>query len=160
NPVLFFEHKKLYRSIKEQTEDACHFVDLEKASVVRKGTDASVITYGYGVQWAKTIADEYQSSDVNLEIVDLRSLAPLDWDTVLASIKKTGRVLLLQEPTEILGPMSELSAGINEKAFQWLDAPVIRCSSLHTPVPFSKELENGFMANHRLKEKLDSLLLF
>jgi len=160
NPVLFFEHKKLYRSIKEITPDHCTFTDLEKASVIRDGKDATIVTFGYGVVWAKEIAEEYEKQGVSLEIVDLRSLAPIDWETVITSIKKTGRVLLLQENSEILGPMSELSAGITERAFELLDAPVIRCSSLHTPVPFNKNLEKGYLANHRLKDQLEKLLKF
>lgn len=160
NPVLFFEHKKLYRSIKEITPDHCEFTDLEKASVLRGGKDATIVTFGYGVVWAKEIAKDYEKQGVSIEIIDLRSLAPIDWDTVVESVQKTGRVLLLQENSEILGPMSELSAGITERAFKLLDAPVIRCSSLHTPVPFNKELEKGYMANHRLKEQLEKLLNF
>ena len=160
NPVLFFEHKKLYRSIKEITPDHCTFTDLEKASVIRDGKDATIVTFGYGVVWAKEIAEKYEKQGVSLEIVDLRSLAPIDWETVITSIKKTGRVLLLQENSEILGPMSELSAGITERAFELLDAPVIRCSSLHTPVPFNKNLEKGYLANHRLKDQLEKLLKF
>lgn len=160
NPVLFFEHKKLYRSFKEITPDLCRFTDLEKASVIKTGSDASIITYGYGVHWAWEFADEYTQKGVKLEIVDLRSLAPIDWNTVIESVKKTGRVLLLQEPSEVLGPMSELSAGITERAFEWLDAPVMRCSSLHMPIPFSSELEKGYLANSRLKEKIDNLLSY
>jgi 2-oxoisovalerate dehydrogenase E1 component len=160
NPVLFFEHKKLYRSIKEVTSDHCEFTDLEKASIIREGKDATIATFGYGVVWAKEIADEYEKHGVNLEIVDLRSLAPIDWDTIIESIRKTGRILLLQENSEILGPMSELSAGITERGFELLDAPVIRCSSLNTPVPFNKNLESGYLANHRLKDKLEMLLKF
>lgn len=160
NPVLFFEHKKLYRSIKEVTPDRCEFVDLSKANIVKEGATASIITYGYGVHWALEISEVYSKIGVDLEIVDLRSLAPIDWDTVINSVKKTGRVLLLQEPSEILGPMSEISAGITERAFNWLDAPVIRCSSLHTPIPFNKELERGYMADNRLKSRLDELLEF
>jgi len=160
NPVLFFEHKKLYRSIKEITPDHCTFTDLEKASVIRDGKDATIVTFGYGVVWAKEIAEKYEKQGVSLEIVDLRSLAPIDWETVITSIKKTGRVLLLQENSEILGPMSELSAGITERGFELLDAPVIRCSSLHTPVPFNKNLEKGYLANHRLKDQLEKLLKF
>jgi len=160
NPVLFFEHKKLYRSIKEITPDHCAFTDLEKAAVIREGKDATIVTFGYGVVWAKEIAKEYKKQGVSLEIVDLRSLAPIDWETVVTSIKKTGRVLLLQENSVVLGPMSELSAEITERAFKLLDAPVIRCSSLNTPVPFNKNLENGYLANHRLKEQLEKLLKF
>jgi len=159
NPVLFFEHKKLYRSIRQVTPDKCQFVDLEKARVVRNGKSATIITYGYGVVWAEEIASEYsKEKNSELEIIDLRSLAPIDWDTVYTSVQKTGKVLLLQEPSEVLGPMSELAAGIAENCFEYLDAPVIRCSSLHTPIPFNRKLEEGYLANNRLKEKLDLLL--
>jgi 2-oxoisovalerate dehydrogenase E1 component len=160
NPVLFFEHKKLYRSIKEMTDDVCRLVELDKARIVKQGGDVSIITYGYGVHWALEIYEEYLKKGVEIEIVDLRSLAPIDWETVTGSVRKTGRALLLQEPSEVLGPMSEISAGITEKVFDWLDAPVIRCSSLHTPIPFNRALEIGYMANFRLKEKLDSLLSY
>jgi 2-oxoisovalerate dehydrogenase E1 component len=158
NPVLFFEHKKLYRSIKALTPDVCQIVDLESARIVREGKDATIITYGYGVIWAEEIAEELEKSGVSLEIVDLRSLAPIDWTTVTESAKKTGRVLLLQEPSVVLGPMSEISAGITERAFEYLDAPILRCSSLHMPIPFSRELETGYLASNRLRETLDRLL--
>lgn len=158
NPVLLFEHKRLYRSIKSVTSDQCESVDIQKAKVIREGSDVSIITYGLGVHWALEIADEYSGKGTDLEILDLRSLAPIDWETVLQSVQKTGKVLLLQEPSEILGPMSELSAGITEKGFEFLDAPVMRCSSLHTPVPFNKKLEDGYLAKNRLRESLDQLI--
>tara|TARA_R100001143_G_scaffold4167_1_gene6989 strand:- start:18364 stop:20352 length:1989 start_codon:yes stop_codon:yes gene_type:complete len=158
NPVLFFEHKKLYRSFRELTDDKCKIVDIETANVVREGKHLSLITYGLGVHWALEITDEYQSKGIELEIIDLRSLAPIDWETIVASVKKTGRALLLEEPSEVLGPMSEVSAGLSEKAFEYLDAPVIRCSSIHTPIPFSKELEKGYLANYRLKDRIDQML--
>lgn len=158
NPVLFFEHKKLYRSFREETEDQCRIIDIESAHVVNTGTDATIITYGMGVHWARELSAMYTKRGVSLEIVDLRSLAPIDWDTVIHSVKKTGRVLLLQEPSEILGPMSELSAGITERAFKYLDAPVMRCSSLNIPIPFSKKLEEGYLASYRMHKKLDELL--
>lgn len=160
NPVLFFEHKKLYRSFREVTPDKCRIVDIESANIVRNGGHLSIITYGLGVHWAAEIAPIYSAIGIELEIVDLRSLAPIDWETVVSSVKKTGRVLLLEEPSEVLGPMSEISAGITERAFECLDAPILRCSSIHTPIPFSKELEKGYLANYRLKEKLDQLLEF
>ncbi|MCC5914933.1 MAG: dehydrogenase [Balneolaceae bacterium] len=160
NPVLFFEHKKLYRSFREVSEDHCQIVDLESARLVREGHDATIITYGYGVIWAEQLALEYKKKGVSVEVIDLRSLAPIDWKSVVQSVQKTGRVMLLQEPSEILGPMSEISAGITERAFHLLDAPVVRCSSLHTPVPFSKELEKGYMADHRMHQKFDELLAY
>ena len=158
NPVLFFEHKKLYRSIKEVTPDRCSLVDLEKARIVKNGTDATIVTFGMGVMWAKEVAKAHLEKDLNIEIIDLRSLAPIDWSAIETSIRKTNRVLLLEEASEVLGPMSELAAGISERFFEHLDAPVVRCSSIHTPIPFSKELEKGYMANYRLEEKLEKLM--
>lgn len=160
NPVLFFEHKRLYRSIRSMTSDTCNIIDIETADTVRKGSDISIITYGLGVLWALEIADEYAEKSVNIEIVDLRSLAPIDWKTVLQSVQKTGKVLLVQEPSKILGPMSEISSGIMEKGFEFLDAPVMRCSSLHTPIPFNKNMEEGYLAKARLKETLDQLIAY
>lgn len=158
NPVLFFEHKRLYRSIRSTTPDQCSFIDIEKANLIRVGSDISVITYGLGVHWALEITEEYEKKGIELEIIDLRSLAPVDWETVLQSVQKTSKVLLLQEPSEILGPMSEISSGIMERGFEYLDAPVMRCSSLHTPVPFNKNLEEAYLAKARFKEKLDQLI--
>lgn len=158
NPVLFFEHKKLYRSIKEITPDTCEIVDLDKAKIVREGSDASILTYGYGTLWALEIAEVFRKKDIELEILDLRSLAPIDWEAIRKSVQKTGRALLLQEASEVMGPMSEIAAEISDSCFGFLDAPVIRCSSIHTPIPFSKELEQGYLADHRLEEKLNRLL--
>ncbi len=160
NPVLFFEHKKLYRSLKEVTSDQCRFVDLESARIIREGTEATIVTFGYGVHWAKAIAETYSEKGTELEIIDLRSLAPVDWSTINNSIQKTGRVLLLEEASEVMGPMSEIAAGISDHCFEFLDAPVVRCSSIHTPVPFSKELEKGYLADYRLEEKLERLLAY
>ena len=143
NPVLFFEHKKLYRSIKEVTPDSCRIVDLESARVVREGSDATIITFGYGVLWAEEIAGKYAEKGIEIEVIDLRSLAPVDWDTIEESVSKTNKVLLLEEASEVLGPTSEIAAGVSDRCFEQLDAPVIRCSSIHTPIPFNKELEKG-----------------
>ena len=160
NPVLFFEHKKLYRSIREVTPDQCTPEELGKAKVRREGSDATIITYGMGVHWAQEIANEYAENGTDLEIVDLRCLAPLDLETVKQSVAKTNKVLLLQEPSTTLGPMSELSSLITEECFEQLDAPVMRCSSLDIPVPFSPELEKHYLADDRLKETLDKLLAY
>jgi len=158
NPVLIFEHKKLYRSLKEITPDTCSFTDLNKAAVRRKGKDASIITYGMGVSWAMELANIYSEKGIDLEVVDLRSLAPIDFETVKRSVVKTGRVLLLQEPSQTLGPMSEISSLISEECFEFLDAPVMRCSSLDMPIPFSTELEKHYLADDRFEEVLQKLL--
>jgi 2-oxoisovalerate dehydrogenase E1 component len=160
NPVLFFEHKKLYRSIREVTSNQCEAEELGKAKVCREGSDASIITYGMGVHWAQKIAGSYSDHGIELEIVDLRCLAPLDLETVKKSVVTTNKVLLLQEPSTTLGPMSELSSLISEQCFEQLDAPILRCSSLDIPVPFSPELENHYLADKRLKETLDRLLAY
>lgn len=158
NPVLFFEHKKLYRSIRETTPDQCNLEKLGKAKILHKGKDASIITYGMGVHWALEIGNEYKEMGIDLEIIDLRSLVPLDFETVKESVSRTNRVLLLQEPSRSLGPMSEISSLITEQCFQDLDAPVMRCSSLDMPIPFNTNLENEYLANRRLKETLQHLL--
>lgn len=160
NPVLFFEHKKLYRSIREVTPEQCQAEELGKAKIRRTGTDATIITYGMGVHWAQDIADQYAEDNVELEIVDLRCLAPLDMETVKSSTAKTNKVLLLQEPSQTLGPMSEISALVTEHCFEELDAPVMRCSSLDIPVPFSPKLEKHYLADDRLKSTLDKLLAY
>ena len=160
NPVLFFEHKKLYRSLKENTPDKCQFVDLNTARIANEGTDLTIITFGMGVHWATEIAKKKRDDGISIEVLDLRSLAPIDWSAIEKSVRKTNRVLLLEEASEVLGPMSEIAAGIAERCFHDLDAPVTRCSSLHTPVPFSRELEKGYMADYRLEEKLEKLLRY
>ncbi len=160
NPVLFFEHKKLYRSIREVTPDSCLVEKLGQAKVRRKGSDATIVTYGMGVHWALEAAEEYSKKGIEVEVVDLRCLAPLDMATVKDSVAKTNKVLLLQEPSTTLGPMSELSSLITEECFTELDAPVLRCSSLDMPVPFSPKLEEGYLADSRLQETLERLLNF
>ena len=160
NPVLFFEHKKLYRSIRDSTADHCSIEELGKAKVRQEGTDATIITYGMGVHWALEEAERYAEQGIYLEIVDLRCLHPLDMETVRQSVQKTNTVLLLQEPAMTMGPMSELSALITEECFEKLDAPVLRCSSLDMPVPFSPKLEKDYLANSRLQHKIEKLLKY
>jgi len=158
NPVLFFEHKKLYRSIRSITPDYCSLEELGKAKIRREGSDLSIITYGMGVHWALEMAEEYRQNAIQIEVVDLRTLQPIDMDTIRESVGKTNKVLLLQEPSSTMGPMSELSALITETCFEQLDAPVMRCSSLDTPIPFNKKLEEGYLASSRLRSSLEILI--
>ncbi len=158
NPVLFFEHKKLYRSLREVTSDKARYEPLGKARVRRGGTDVSIITYGMGVQWALEAAAEFERKGRSIEVLDLRCLAPLDVEAIKATIQKTGRALLLQEPSLTMGPMSEVAALINEHCFEWLDAPVMRCAALDTPIPFNKELEDGYLNLKELNQKLRKIL--
>lgn len=157
NPVLFFEHKALYRKISDIIPDDYYTVEIGKAAIAKAGTKATIITYGMGVHWA---LDTVNKMAVDVEVIDLRTLQPIDYDTIEASIKKTNRVILLHEDVEFGGIGGEISAYISEYLFEYLDAPVMRCASINTPVPFNAELEKQFLANRMLKEKLEKLLAF
>lgn len=154
NPVLFFEHKALYRSITADIPDDYYTVPIGKAALAQEGNELSVITYGMGVHWAKSVCAEMQ---IQADILDLRTLLPFDTDAIMQTVRKTGKALILHEDTLTGGIGGEIAAWISEHAFQYLDAPVMRCASLDTPVPFSLELEKNFLANARLKESLTQL---
>lgn len=152
NPVMFFEHKALYRSITEEVPDDPYTIEIGKAKLVREGADLSIITYGMGVHWAKEVLDAHP--EISADLLDLRTLLPYDKEAILATARKTGRVLLLHEDTLTGGIGGELSAVINEECFDSLDAPIMRVASLDTPVPFIEALEEQFLAKSRLEEKL------
>ncbi len=158
NPVMFFEHKALYRSISGTVPGEYYETEIGKARVVREGDEISIITYGAGVHWAKDYAEQYK--DISIHILDLRTLLPLDYDAIKEAVKKTGKVLILHEDTLIGGIGGEISAWINEHCFESLDAPVMRCASLDTPVPFNIELENNFLARARLDECVQKLIRY
>jgi 2-oxoisovalerate dehydrogenase E1 component len=158
NPVIFFEHKALYRSVSGAVPAGYYETPIGKARQVQTGTDISIITYGSGVHWATDFAKQHP--DVSLDILDLRTLLPLDYTAIKDAVKRTGKVLLLHEDTLIGGIGAEISAWITENCFELLDAPVVRCASLDTPIPFNIELEKNFMANARLKEFVDKLMSY
>lgn len=156
NPVMYFEHKGLYRLISESIPDDYFTVEIGKATVTAQGDDCTIITYGMGVHWAKEAA---LHTGLSIEILDLRTLLPLDYDAIHAAVKKTGRVLILHEDTMIGGLAGEISAYISEHLFEFLDAPVMRVAGLDTPIPFTSALESDiFMPKRRLKEKLKNLM--
>ncbi len=155
NPVIFFEHKILYRSISGQVPDDYYTVEIGKARQVQEGEDLSIITYGSGVHWAMDYAAKHP--ELSIDILDLRTLLPIDYAAVEAAVKRTGKVLLLHEDTLIGGLGGELSAWIAEHCFEYLDAPIVRCASLDTPVPFAIELEQNFLAHKRLDESIAKL---
>ncbi|MEX2379313.1 MAG: dehydrogenase E1 component subunit alpha/beta [Vicingaceae bacterium] len=157
NPVMFFEHKALYRSIAEEVEEDYFTLPFGEANLVREGEKLSIITYGMGVHWAKKLVDEME---ISADVLDLRTLVPLDWDSIFASVKKCGRVLVLHEDTLFGGIGGEIAAGINEHCFEYLDAPVKRLASIDTPVPFDKGLENNFLPQERLKSVVEDLLKY
>lgn len=155
NPVMFFEHKYLYRSLKSEVPVGYYTTEIGKARMVREGNKATIVTYGLGVQWAEKVVAEMEA---DVEIIDLRTLQPLDMETIKTSLMKTSRILFLHEDSMTGGIGAELSARISEACFEYLDAPVMRCASLDTPVPFASALEENFLALSRLKDKLKSLL--
>ncbi len=157
NPVLFLEHKLLYRSLKGPVPVGVYGVPIGSARVVRPGSAATVVTYGVGVQWALEAVEQL---GVEVEIVDLRTLLPWDRETVLGSVRKTGRCLVLHEAPLTGGFGGELAASIGQHAFEWLDAPVMRLGSLDTPVPFARELEEVFSARRGLVDALRDLLAY
>lgn len=147
NPVIFFEHKFLYRRIKEEVPAEDYLVPIGKAVVRREGTDISVITYGAMVWAALDAAAELEKEGISLEVVDLRSLLPYDEETVLTSVHKCNKVILLHEDTRTGGMAGELAALIAEKAFEDLDGPIVRVTAPDTPVPFAPPLEEYFLPN-------------
>ena len=158
NPVMYFEHKYIYRTVSEEIPENYYTLELGKAKIRSIGADATIITYGLGVHWALDVMKSFKNHSI--EIIDLNTLIPWDKELVFNSIKKTGKVLLLSEDTLINGFIGEISATISEEIFEYLDAPIIRVGSLDTPVPFSNNLEKSFLSNSRLKEKLEKLLKY
>ena len=158
NPILYFEHKALYRSIEEAIPDAMYQIEIGKAHIVKEGTDATIITYGMGVLWAKAYQEAH--ADKSIFILDLRTLSPLDYNAIELAVKATGKLMLLHEDNLTGGIGGEISAWVAEHCFTHLDAPIMRCASLDTPIPFNKTLEKQYMANDRLEEMMEKLLSF
>jgi len=156
NPILFFEHKALYRSIRQEVPMDYYTLPLGKASVIKEGEKITIITYGAGVHWALDAINEMQLE--NVELIDLRSLQPLDKEAIINSVKKTGKVLVLTEDSIFGSLASEISAIISEECFEYLDAPVMRLGSAETPIPFALALEEGYLPKTKLKEKIQQLI--
>jgi 2-oxoisovalerate dehydrogenase E1 component len=156
NPVMYFEHKALYRSINGPVPEDYYEIEIGKARHVRDGDEISIITYGNGVHWAEDYAAEHP--EISIDILDLRTLSPLDYLAIREAVQRTGRVLVLHEDTLTGGIGGEIAAWIGENCFGMLDAPVIRCASLDTPVPFNIELEKNFLAASRLHESVKKLV--
>lgn len=157
NPVLFFEHKGLYRNVAEEVPTGYYTIELGKANLVREGTNFSIITYGMGVKWAEEIVD---SMDVSADIIDLRTLNPLDYSAIETSVKKTNRVILLHEDSLTGGIGGDLAAYIAENLFEYLDAPVLRCASEDTPIPFAHALEDDYMAKSKLADCIERIIKY
>jgi 2-oxoisovalerate dehydrogenase E1 component len=156
NPVMYFEHKALYRSVADEVPAEYYEIEIGKAQIVEEGEDISIITYGSGVHWALAFAAE--NLDISFDILDLRTLSPLDYNAIRESVLRTGKVLVLHEDVLTGGIGADIAAWIGEHCFDHLDAPVMRCASLDTPVPFNTDLENNFLAKARLHEYVQRLM--
>ena len=152
NPVMFFEHKALYRSLSEEVHEDYYTLPIGRAHLLREGSDLTIVTFGMGVHWALKALEKHP--EISADLIDLRSLVPLDKEAVLDSVRKTNKAIVLHEDTLFGGIGGELSALISETCFEVLDAPVMRCGSLDTPVPFAPALEDEFLASQRFTEKL------
>ena len=158
NPVLFFEHKALYRSVYQDVPKNYYTLPIGKASLIKEGADFSIITYGMGVHWSLQILKEHK--EWNADVLDLRTLSPLDTEAILATALKTGRVLVLHEDIMTGGIGADIASFIQEKCFKSLDAPVMRLASLDLPIPFAPNLEKGFLANTYLEARIVELLQY
>lgn len=156
NPVMFFEHKALYRSVKGEVPEGYYSLEFGKANLLKEGDQVTIVTYGMGVHWALKELEE--NTSVSADLIDLRTLAPLDMEMIYQSVKKTGKVLVLHEDCETGGIGGELATRIQEQCFEHLDAPVKRLGSMDTPVPFAPALEKQFLANSKFSEALNALL--
>ena len=155
NPVLFFEHKALYRSIRGKVPEGYYNIEIGKAKLLRVGTDLTVITYGAGVHKAIKVIDK---NSINCDLIDLRTLSPLDTESIIISVNKTGKAIILHEDSLFGGLGSEISSIIMENCFENLDAPVKRIGSLNTPIPFEESLEKQYLPYERFEKEIKDLL--
>lgn len=158
NPVMFFEHKALYRSIRQEVPEDYYTLPLGKAAKLQSGNDISIITYGLGVHWALKVLEDHP--EISADLIDLRTLEPLDTEAIFESVKKTGKAIILQEDSMFGGIASDISAMITENCFEYLDGPVKRVSSLETPIPFAVNLEKQYLADSRFEKTLIDLLAY
>jgi 2-oxoisovalerate dehydrogenase E1 component len=158
NPVIYFEHKQLYRSVYQDVPVNYYTIPFGKAALLKEGTQVTVISFGAGVHWALETLSKYQ--DISADLLDLRTLQPLDTEAIFSSVKKTGKVIILQEDTLFGGLASDLSAMITEACFEYLDAPVRRVGSLETAIPFVKALEDQYLPKVRFESVLQELLAY
>ncbi|SFW21574.1 alpha-ketoacid dehydrogenase subunit alpha/beta [Cellulophaga fucicola] len=158
NPVLFFEHKALYRSIYQDVPENYYTLPLGKASLLKEGSAVTIVTYGAGVHWALETLEN--NIEISADLLDLRSLTPLDTEAIYASVQKTGRLIILQEDSMFGGIASDISAMVMENCFEYLDAPVKRVASIETPIPFAKDLEKEYQPRERFEQELKKLLAY
>jgi 2-oxoisovalerate dehydrogenase E1 component len=155
NPVLFFEHKGLYRSVYQEVSEGYFTTEIGKAALLREGNQLTIISYGAAIHWVLEALENL--SEIAVDVIDLRTLQPLDVETIYASVKKTGKALIVQEDSMFGGIASDISALINENCFEFLDAPIKRVASLETPIPFQSDLEKQYLGKSNLTKAIQDL---
>jgi 2-oxoisovalerate dehydrogenase E1 component len=156
NPVLFFEHKQLYRSIYQDVPKDYYTLPFGKAALLKEGEEVTIISFGAGVHWALETLDKHP--EIKADLLDLRTLQPMDWEAIYTSVKKTSKVIILQEDTLFGGVASDISAMIMENCFEYLDAPVKRLGSIESAIPFMKSLEDQYLPKNKFEKELLELL--
>ena len=156
NPVLFFEHKALYRSIYQDVSENYFTLEIGKAALLKEGTQLTIISYGAAIHWVLELLKN--TINISLDLIDLRTLQPLDVETIYKSVKKTGKALIVQEDSLFGGVASDISALIHENCFEYLDAPVRRVASIETPIPFDKGLEDQYLGKNQLEKSILELI--
>ena len=156
NPVLFFEHKALYRSVYQEVSDNYFTTEIGKAIILREGIQLTIVSYGAAIHWVLEVLEKLNT--ISVDVIDLRTLQPLDVETIYASVKKTGKAIIVQEDSLFGGIASDVSALINENCFEYLDAPVKRVASMETPIPFDKELENQYLGKNNIEKSILDLI--
>ena len=156
NPVLFFEHKALYRSIYQDVSENYFTLEIGKAALLKEGNQLTIISYGAGIHWVLELLKN--DTNISLDLIDLRTLQPLDVETIYKSVKKTGKALIVQEDSLFGGVASDISALIHENCFEYLDAPVKRVASIETPIPFDKGLEDQYLGKNQLEKSILELI--
>ncbi|MBC6998374.1 dehydrogenase E1 component subunit alpha/beta [Cytophaga sp. FL35] len=158
NPVLFFEHKALYRSVYQEVPEGYYTLPFGKAALLKEGSDVTIVSYGAGVHWALKTLEE--NMDIDADLLDLRTLMPMDMESIYTSVEKTGKLIILQEDTIFGGIASDISAMVSENRFEFLDAPIQRVASLQTPIPFAKVLEDNYLPKNRFLDQLLKLIAY
>lgn len=156
NPVLFFEHKALYRSIYQDVSENYFTLEIGKAALLKEGNQLTIVSYGAGIHWVLELLKN--DTNISLDLIDLRTLQPLDVETIYKSVKKTGKALIVQEDSLFGGVASDISALIHENCFEYLDAPVKRVASIETPIPFDKALEDQYLGKNKLEKSIFELI--
>jgi 2-oxoisovalerate dehydrogenase E1 component len=158
NPVLFFEHKGLYRSVYQEVPTNHYTIPFGEASLLREGDAITIVSYGAGVHWALETLDK--NEDIKADLLDLRTLVPLDMERIFSSVKKTGKLIILQEDSLFGGIASDISSLVMENCFEYLDGPIKRVASMETPIPFNAELERNYLAKSKFEATLLALLAY